>query len=97
MPALRVRDSVAHLAAAGVGRDRQDGKFDGRDEFVGVQLGLRGVAGVNGYTRDQDMAGGVAVLDDLARSGGVSVLRGDPQLADGLTVAALRRLAGIVA
>ncbi|MDQ2881979.1 MAG: HAD-IA family hydrolase [Actinomycetota bacterium] len=62
-----------------------------------VSAGLRCVAVVNGYTRDQDVSGAVAVLDDLARSGGVSVLRGDPQLADGLTVPALRRLAGVVA
>lgn len=62
-----------------------------------VSAGLRCVAVVNGYTRDQDMSGAVAVLDDLARPGGVSVLRGDPQLADGLTVAALRRLLRVVA
>ena len=54
--------------------------------------GLRCVAVINGYTRDQDLSGAVAVLDDMARSGGVSVLRGDPQLREGLTVAALRRL-----
>ena len=36
-----VRDSVAHLAVAGVGRDRKHGKFDGGDQFVGVQLGLQ--------------------------------------------------------
>ncbi|MGH3919785.1 MAG: HAD-IA family hydrolase [Pseudonocardiaceae bacterium] len=57
-----------------------------------VAAGLRCVAVVNGYTRDQDLSGAVAVLDDLARPGGVSVLRGDPQLRDGLSVAALRRL-----
>lgn len=62
-----------------------------------VSAGLRCVAVVNGYTRDQDMAGAVAVLDDMARCGGVSVLRGDPQLTHGLTVAALRRLTGVVA
>jgi hypothetical protein len=50
------------------------------------------VAVVNGYTRDQDLSGAIAVLDDMARPGGVSVLRGDPELRDGLTVAALRRL-----
>ena len=61
-----------------------------------VSAGLRCVAVVNGYTQDQDMSGAVAVLDDVARSGGVSVLRGDPQLAHGLTVAALRRLATVV-
>ncbi len=57
-----------------------------------VSAGLRCVAVVNGYTRDQDLSGAVAVLDDLARPEGVSVLRGDPRWADGLTVAALRRL-----
>ncbi|MDQ2789140.1 MAG: phosphatase [Pseudonocardiales bacterium] len=62
-----------------------------------VSAGLRCVAVINGYTRDQDMSGAVAVLDDLARSGGVSVLRGDPRLANGLTVAALRRLVRVVA
>jgi HAD superfamily hydrolase (TIGR01509 family) len=66
------------------------------DSANGVQAaqaaGLRCVAVVNGYTRDQDLSGAVAVLDDLARPGGVSVLRGDPQLRNGLTVAALRRL-----
>ncbi|MGH3765273.1 MAG: HAD-IA family hydrolase [Pseudonocardiaceae bacterium] len=66
------------------------------DSANGVQAaqaaGLRCVAVVNGYTRHQDLSGAVAVLDDLARPGGVSVLRGDPQLHGGLTVAALRRL-----
>jgi HAD superfamily hydrolase (TIGR01509 family) len=66
------------------------------DSANGVQAaraaGLRCVAVVNPYTRDQDLSGAVAVLDDLARPGGVSVLRGDPRLRDGLTVAALRRL-----
>jgi HAD superfamily hydrolase (TIGR01509 family) len=66
------------------------------DSTNGVQAaqaaGLRCVAVVNGYTRSQDLSGAVAVLDDLARPGGVSVLRGDPRLRDGLTVAALRRL-----
>ncbi|MGA9311060.1 MAG: hypothetical protein WBV74_11905, partial [Pseudonocardiaceae bacterium] len=62
-----------------------------------VSAGLRCVAVVNGYTRDQDMSGAVAVLDDLARPGGVSVLKGDPQLAAGLTVAALRHLVRVVA
>ncbi len=70
-----------------------------------VSAGLRCVAVVNGYTRDQDMSGAVAVLDDIARpedhpdddSGGVTVLRGDPQLRNGLTVTALRRLASAVA
>lgn len=66
------------------------------DSTNGVQAaqsaGLRCVAVVNGYTRDQDLSGAVAVLDDMARPGGVSVLRGDPQLRGGLTVAALRRL-----
>jgi beta-phosphoglucomutase-like phosphatase (HAD superfamily) len=66
------------------------------DSANGVQAaqsaGLRCVAVVNGYTRDQDLSGAIAVLDDVARPGGVSVLRGDPQLRGGLTVAALRRL-----
>lgn len=66
------------------------------DSANGVQAaqsaGLRCVAVVNGYTRDQDLSGAIAVLDDLARPGGVSVLRGDPQLRGGLTVAALRHL-----
>ncbi|MGH4012853.1 MAG: HAD-IA family hydrolase [Pseudonocardiaceae bacterium] len=57
-----------------------------------VAAGLRCVAVVNGYTRHQDLSGATAVLDDLARPGGVSVLRGDPALRDGLSVAALRRL-----
>ena len=57
-----------------------------------VAAGLTCVAVVNEYTRDQDLSGAVAVLDDLARPEGVSVLRGDPQLRDGLSVAALRRL-----
>lgn len=57
-----------------------------------VAAGLRCVAVVNGYTRDQDLSGAMAVLDDLSRPGGVSVLRGDPELRDGLSVAALRRL-----
>jgi HAD superfamily hydrolase (TIGR01509 family) len=57
-----------------------------------VAAGLPCVAVVNGYTRDQDLSGAIAVLDDLARPGGVSVLRGDPQLSEGLSVAALRRL-----
>ncbi|MGH3974846.1 MAG: HAD-IA family hydrolase [Pseudonocardiaceae bacterium] len=57
-----------------------------------VAAGLRCVAVVNEYTCDHDLSGAVAVLDDLARPEGVSVLSGDPQLRDGLTVAALRRL-----
>lgn len=57
-----------------------------------VAAGLRCVAVVNDYTRDQDLSGAVAVLDDVARPGGVTVLRGDPELSDGLSVAALRRL-----
>jgi HAD superfamily hydrolase (TIGR01509 family) len=62
-----------------------------------VSAGLRCVAVVNGYTRDHDLSGAVAVLDDLARPDGVSVLKGNPQLRDGLTVAALRRLVRVVA
>jgi HAD superfamily hydrolase (TIGR01509 family) len=66
-----------------------------------VSAGLRCVAVVNGYTRDQDLSGAVAVLDDISRpegnTEGVSVLRGDPQLRNGLTVAALRRLVMVVA
>lgn len=57
-----------------------------------VAAGLACVAVVNGYTRDQDLSGAVAVLDDMARPDGISVLRGDPQLREGLSVAALRRL-----
>ncbi|HEX2289403.1 MAG TPA: HAD-IA family hydrolase, partial [Pseudonocardiaceae bacterium] len=57
-----------------------------------VAAGLTCVAVVNGYTRDQDLSGAVAVLDDVARPDGVSVLHGDPHLRDGLSVAALRRL-----
>ncbi|MGH3698306.1 MAG: HAD-IA family hydrolase [Pseudonocardiaceae bacterium] len=55
-----------------------------------VSAGLQCVAVVNGYTRDQNLSGAVAVLDELAHPDGVSVLRGDPQWRDGLTVAALR-------
>jgi HAD superfamily hydrolase (TIGR01509 family) len=62
-----------------------------------VSAGLRCIAVVNGYTRDQDLSGAVAVLDDLARPAGVTVVRGDPQLHHGLTVAALRRIVGAVA
>jgi HAD superfamily hydrolase (TIGR01509 family) len=62
-----------------------------------VSAGLRCVAVVNGYTRDQDLSGAVAVLDDLARPDGVAVLRGDPQLHHGLTVAALRHIVRTVA
>ncbi|MGH3786235.1 MAG: HAD-IA family hydrolase [Pseudonocardiaceae bacterium] len=62
-----------------------------------VSAGLRCVVVVNGYTCDQDFSGAVAVLDDFARPGGVSVLRGDPQLRDGLTVSRLRRLVTTVA
>jgi HAD superfamily hydrolase (TIGR01509 family) len=66
-----------------------------------VSAGLRCVAVVNEYTRDQDMSGAIAVLDDIARPednpGGVEVLRGDPGLVNGLTVEALRRLAAVVA
>jgi HAD superfamily hydrolase (TIGR01509 family) len=62
-----------------------------------VSAGLRCVAVVNGYTRDQDLSSAVAVLDDMARPDGVAVLKGDPQLRDGLTAAALRRLVRVVA
>ncbi|MGH3896825.1 MAG: HAD-IA family hydrolase [Pseudonocardiaceae bacterium] len=62
-----------------------------------VAAGLRCVAVINGYTRDHDLSDAVAVLDDLARPNGVSVLRGDPQLESGLNVAALRRLVAVVA
>jgi HAD superfamily hydrolase (TIGR01509 family) len=57
-----------------------------------VAAGLRCVAVVNGYTRDHDLSGAVAVLDDLGRPGGVTVLQGDPELFAGLSVAALRRI-----
>lgn len=59
-----------------------------------VAAGLCCLAVVNGYTREQDLSGAAAVLDDLARPGGVTVLRGDPGLSEGLSVAALRRLVG---
>jgi HAD superfamily hydrolase (TIGR01509 family) len=62
-----------------------------------VSAGLRCVAVINGYTRDQDLSGAVAVLDDFARPGGVSVLHGDPRLRAGLTVTALRHLVTMVA
>jgi HAD superfamily hydrolase (TIGR01509 family) len=66
------------------------------DSANGVQAaiaaGLRCVAVVNGYTRDQDLSGAVVVLDDFARPDGVTVLKGDPQLGAGLTVTALRGL-----
>lgn len=71
------------------------------DSANGVQAaiaaGLRCVAVVNEYTSADDLSGAVAVLDDMARPGGVSVLRGDPWLRDGLSVAALRRLVRVVA
>lgn len=57
-----------------------------------VAAGLTCVAVVNEYTRDQDLSGAVAVLDDMARPDGISVLRGEPTLRDGLSVAALRHL-----
>ncbi|MDQ4094409.1 MAG: HAD-IA family hydrolase [Actinomycetota bacterium] len=57
-----------------------------------VAAGLACVAVVNEYTRDQDLSGAVAVVDDMARPDGISVLRGDPALRGGLSVAALRRL-----
>lgn len=59
--------------------------------------GVRCVAVVNGYTRHQDLSEAVAILDDIARPGGVTVIRGDPRLREGLTVAALRHLATMVA
>jgi HAD superfamily hydrolase (TIGR01509 family) len=59
--------------------------------------GVRCVAVVNGYTRHQDLSEAVAVIDDIARPGGVTVLRGDPRLREGLTVAALRHLVTMVA
>lgn len=66
------------------------------DSANGVQAaqsaGLRCVAVVNGYTRGQDLSGAVAVLNDFSSPDGVLVLRGDHQLREGLTVAALRRL-----
>jgi HAD superfamily hydrolase (TIGR01509 family) len=57
-----------------------------------VAAGLRCVAVINGYTREQDLSAATAVLDDVARSGGVSVLQGDQELRAGLTVAALRKI-----
>ncbi|HEY6423638.1 MAG TPA: HAD-IA family hydrolase [Pseudonocardiaceae bacterium] len=80
-----VRLELTHIDAVAV-----------EDSANGVQAALAAnlqcVAVVNSYTRDQDLSGAAAVLDDLARPGGVSVLRGDPELRDGLTVAALRRI-----
>jgi HAD superfamily hydrolase (TIGR01509 family) len=57
-----------------------------------VAAELRCVAVTNAYTRDQDLSGAVAVIDDVARDSGVTVLRGDPALRHGLDVAALRRI-----
>ncbi|MGH3670630.1 MAG: HAD-IA family hydrolase [Pseudonocardiaceae bacterium] len=71
------------------------------DSAIGVHAaraaGLRCVAVVNDYTRDQDLRGAAVVLDNLACPEGVSVLHGDPQLRAGLTVTALRRLVRMVA
>jgi beta-phosphoglucomutase-like phosphatase (HAD superfamily) len=63
---------------------------NGVDAAVGA--GLSCVAVVNAYTREQDLSGAVAVLDDVWRECGVTVLHGDPALRDGLSVAALRHL-----
>ena len=92
---LKPDPAVYHetLARLGLGADDAVAIEDSANGVQAAQAaGLRCVAVVNGYTRDQDLSGAVAVLDDMARPGGVSVLRGDPQLGDGLTVAALRRL-----
>jgi HAD superfamily hydrolase (TIGR01509 family) len=62
-----------------------------------VSAGLQCVAVVNDYTRHQNLSGAVAVLDDMARAEGISVVRGDPLLRDGLTVAALRHIVSSVA
>jgi HAD superfamily hydrolase (TIGR01509 family) len=92
---LKPDPAVYHETLARLGL-RADEAVAIEDSANGVQAaqaaGLRCVAVVNGYTRDQDLSGAIAVLDDMARPGGVSVLRGDPELRDGLTVAALRRL-----
>ena len=92
---LKPDPAVYHETLARLGL-RADEAVAIEDSANGVQAaqaaGLRCVAVVNGYTREQDLSGAVVVLDDIARPGGVSVLRGDPELRDGLTVAALRRL-----
>jgi HAD superfamily hydrolase (TIGR01509 family) len=88
-------ETLARLGLSS-GRLSCGGAIAVEDSANGVQAaqaaGVRCLAVVNGYTRDQDLSGAVAVLDDMARPGGVSVLRGDPQLRNGVTVAALRRL-----
>lgn len=71
------------------------------DSAIGVQAaraaGLRCVAVVNDYTRDQDLRGAAVVLDNLSCPEGVSVLHGDPLWRAGLTVTALRHLVQAVA
>lgn len=61
-----------------------------------VAAGLQCVAVTNFYTRNQDLAGAVAVIDDIARPGGVRVLRGHPELSQGLSVMALRHIVAAV-
>jgi HAD superfamily hydrolase (TIGR01509 family) len=97
---LKPDPAVYHetLARLGLSSARMScsGAIAVEDSANGVQAaraaGVRCLAVVNGYTRDQDLSGAVAVVDDMARPGGVSVLRGDPHLRNGVTVAALRRL-----
>ncbi|HEU0087373.1 MAG TPA: HAD-IA family hydrolase [Pseudonocardiaceae bacterium] len=89
-------DPAAYLEALARLRLTPHGVLAVEDSANGVRAavaaGLRCVAVVNGYTRHQDLSGAVAVLDDLARPEGITVLRGDPELHAGLSVAALRHL-----
>ncbi|MGH3832210.1 MAG: HAD family hydrolase [Pseudonocardiaceae bacterium] len=100
-------ETLARLGLSAAGAVAVEDSANG--VHAALRAGLRCVAVVNGYTRDQDLSGAVAVLDDLARPGGVTVLRGPEQgpqqgpekhaewLRAGLTVAALRRLMTVVA
>jgi HAD superfamily hydrolase (TIGR01509 family) len=83
-------EAMARLGVGPAGTVAIEDSANGVRAAVAAQL--RCVAVINGYTRDQDLSGAVAVLDELARPGGVTVLRGDSALRDGLSVAALRRL-----
>ncbi|MFN2495816.1 MAG: HAD-IA family hydrolase [Pseudonocardiaceae bacterium] len=84
------REAMARLQVSPSGAVAVEDSANGVQAAVAAEL--RCVAVVNGYTRDQDLSGAVAVLDDLTRPEGVGVLRGDPELREGLSVAALRRL-----